>query len=56
MQLDGEEETKTTETPMGLGFTTDEVEKPADDDNDEDDSEYDNQVSKKSKFNSNSFV
>lgn len=44
MQLDGEEETKTTDN-MGLGFTTDDVEKPADEDNDEDDSEYDNQVS-----------
>jgi len=45
MQLDGEEESKTPAEPMGLGFTTDDVEKPAEDDNDEDDSEYDNQVS-----------
>lgn len=43
MQLDGEEESKTPAEPMGLGFTTDDVEKPAEDDNDEDDSEYDNQ-------------
>ena len=46
MQLDGEEESKTTtEETMGLGFTTDDVEKQADEDNDEDGSEYDNQVS-----------
>ena len=50
MQLDGEEETKTTDN-MGLGFTNDDVEnKPVDDDNDEDDSEYDNQVSTRKTF------